>query len=119
MNEEKTDGKCLPCKDAQTQDWYAWINLMPPPPDDFHVVGEVYVPNPGVDPFLTPRVPQGTNPTILQLDLYLCQQPGIWPQVFVWKPVRYDKVGRNFGYERVEVFCGEERIADFPVETVH
>ena len=43
MEEQKTEGRCLPCEGIDTQDWYVWINLMPPPPDDFHVVGEVWV----------------------------------------------------------------------------
>jgi hypothetical protein len=117
-DEKHAEGSCLPCKDIKTRDWYAWLNLMPPPPDDFHVVGEVYVPNPGVDPFLTPKNPQGINPQILLLDLYLIQRPGIWPQVFVWKQARYDKIG-GARYTQVQVFCGDELIADIPVQEVH
>ncbi len=111
-------GGILPCEGLESRDWYAWLNKMPPPPDDFHVVGEVYVPNPGIVPILVPRVPQGINPAILLMDLVLTQLPGIWPQVFVWKTVRYDKVGRNFLYKQVQVFCGDEVIADIPVEVV-
>jgi hypothetical protein len=51
MKEEKFEGSCVPCEGIHSRDWYAWINLMPPPPDEFHVVGEVYVSNPGVEPF--------------------------------------------------------------------
>ena len=112
-------GGCLPCVGVETRDWYAWINLMPPAPDDFHVVGEVLVPNPGVDPVLSPRVPQGINPAILLLDLHLIRQPGIWPQVLVWKPVRYDKVVSGKQYTQVQVFCADQIIADLPVEVVH
>lgn len=118
MADERSEGQCLPCKGIETRDWYAWINLMPPPPDELHVVGEVYVPNPGVDPFLTPRTPQGINPKILLLDLYLIQRPGIWPQVFVWKQARYDKIVRGMQYTQVQVFCGDEVIADVTVEEV-
>ena len=119
MAEEKSaEGSCLPCRGIETRDWYAWLNLMPPPPDDFHVIGEVYVPNPGVDPFLTPRNPQGINPAILLLDLFLIQRPGIWPQVFVWKQARYDKTARSIRYTQVQVFCGDELIADIKVDIV-
>lgn len=119
MPDERAEGRCLPCKEIQTRDWYAWINLMPPPPDEFHVVGEVYVPNPGVDPFLTPKNPQGINPEILLLDLYLIQRPGIWPRVFVWKQARYDKIVRETRYKQVQIFCDDQLIADIPVHIVH
>ena len=26
----------------ETRNWYAWINTMPPKPDDFHIIGEVF-----------------------------------------------------------------------------
>lgn len=119
MKEERSEGSCVPCDSVESRDWYAWINLMPPPPDEFHIVGEVYVSNPGVEPFLAPKEPQGINPTILLLDLYLCQKPGSWPRVFVWKPVRYDKVAPGTMYKQVQVFCGDKIIADIPVEEIH
>jgi hypothetical protein len=42
MTAERMEGSFVPCKGIKTKDWYSWLNLMPPPPDDFHVVGEVY-----------------------------------------------------------------------------
>lgn len=114
------EGSCLPCKDAKTRDWYAWINRMPPPPDELHVVGEVLVPNPGVDPLLVPKEPQGINPQILLLELFLCQRPGNWPQVLVWKQARYDKVlRRGQSYKQVQIFCGDQSIALIDVEEAH
>ena len=118
MTEEKTEGRCVVCKEIRTKDWYAWNDLMPPPPDYFHLVGEIYVPNPGVEPLLTPKEPQGINPEILLMDLFLCQKPGIWIQVFVWKPVRYDKVIRDTIYKQVQVFCEDVVIAEIPAEVV-
>ena len=114
----KAEGSTIPCKGIETRDWYAWLNLMPPPPDDFHVIGEAYVPNPGVEALLVPRVPQGSNPAILLLDLYLVQLPGVWPQVFVWKTARYDKYNPGMKYTQVQVFCGDEVIADIKVNIV-
>lgn len=99
-----------------TRDWYAWNNLMPPKPDDFHVVGEIQVPNPGVEVFLIPKSPQGINPKILLLDLVLVQQAGLWPQLVMWKQVRYDKV--NTSYERAQVLYENNLIVDIPVDTV-
>lgn len=114
------EGGYSDCQGAETQDWYAWLDLMLPGPPALHVTGEVYVANPGIDPLLTPKVPQGVNPGILLLDLHLIQRPGIWPQVFVWKPARYDRVpAGKTRYERVNIFCGDAMIADIPVNEVH
>ena len=119
MAEEETQGTCLPCEGVETRDWYAWLNRMPPKPDDFHVTGEVLVSNPGVDPILTPRNPQGINPKILLLELHLIQRPGIWPRVLVWKEARYDKQPAHVAYEQVQIFCGDQVIADIEVQEVH
>lgn len=68
---------------------------------------------------VVPNEPQGFNSQILLLDLYLVQRPGMWPQVFVWKPARYDKTGTGLNYTQVQIVCGEEVVADMPVEEVH
>lgn len=96
-----------------TRNWYAWLNLMPPRPDDFHVVGEVEVGNPGVLAELHERVPQGPVPTTLQLDLHLMQRPGPWPQTVTWTQCRYDRVvlpGMG-AWKLVEIFHDGEAIA--------
>ena len=49
MKEQKADGCVVPCSNADSRDWHAWINLMPPGPNQLHVIGEVQVPNPGVE----------------------------------------------------------------------
>lgn len=105
----------------ETRDWYAWINLMLPKPDDFHVVGEVCVGNPGVEPYLSVKEPQGINPNILQLDLHLVQKPGMWPQVKTWVQARFDKVltPNSPMYDQVEIFFNNESIARVEVEEVH
>lgn len=106
-------------KHSEHSNWYAWIDLMPPPPNHFHVVGDVMVANPGVDVFLTPKVPQGINPTILLLDLILIQRPGFWPQVLTIKQARFDKVMKDNLYKSVVVFSGDEAIAEMPVDEIH
>jgi len=111
-------GGPISCQGAETRDWYAWNNKMPPKPDDFHIVGEVQVANPGIDVAIIPRVPQGINPKIFLVDLMLRQQPGIWAQVLTWKQVRYDKVMVNSDYESVNVFCGGEVVADVNVDNI-
>ncbi|MCW2309986.1 hypothetical protein [Rhodobium gokarnense] len=117
MSDEAKEAGCLPCKDAKTRELFAWNDLMPPLPDYFHITGEVYVANPGVDPLLVPAEPQGINPTILILNLFLCQRPGGWPRVWVWKPVRYDKKIET-GYTQVDIMCEGDRIATVDVQNV-
>lgn len=103
-----------------TRNWYAWIDKMPPPPDAFHVVGEVEVPNPGVEALLCVRSPQGINPAILLLDLHLVQKPGMWPQVLTWVQTRYDRVlpPGSLDYTNVEIFYQNQSIAQMPVDIV-
>ena len=96
-------GECALAGQVETRDWKAWNDLMPPKPDYLHVIGEVEVPNPGVEPLLRPSEPQGRNPLILMLDLYLCQMPGIWTQVLTWKPARFDNEISGSGYVQVHI----------------
>ena len=105
----------------ETKEWYAWVNLMPPKPDDFHVTGEILVGNPGIQTQLCVREPQGNNPNILLLDLHLFQRPGMWPQVMTWVQARYDRIltPGSLKYEQVEIFLDNESIAQISVDEVH
>lgn len=96
--------------------WFAWLNVMPLGPPTLHVIGDVQVPNPGVDVYLTERFPQGVNHRILLLDLYLIQSPGIWPQHVVLKQARFDKV--KVIYDTVQVFSETTMVAEVPVQMV-
>jgi hypothetical protein len=98
---------------TQCRDWHAWLNTMPPKPDVLYVVGDVLVNNPGVQPHLTMREPQGSNPTIIILDLTLVQKPGTWPEVKTCASARFDRVipPKGPNYSAVEIFSLEERIA--------
>lgn len=100
------------------ESWVAWIDKMPPPPDQLHVHGSVPVGNPGVDPFLFRRVPQGINPKILQLNLVLVQRPGIWPMVVVEKPVTYHETRRTLDYDTVEIYEENQLLVSIAVEIV-
>lgn len=86
--------------------WHAWLDTMPPAPEHLHVVGEVIVSNPGVRALLTMRYPQGINPAILILDLFLIQEPGIWSTVMCDAQPRFDRVmPSDFArYQSVEVY---------------
>lgn len=102
------------------QNWYAWINLMPPKPDDFHVVGDVYVGNPGIEGQLNVRALPSINPNVLLLDLHLVQRPGMWPQVMTWIQVRFDKVLplTSPKYKEVEIFYDNISIAQLTVDEI-
>src|SRR5262245_32368566 len=103
-----------------TRNWYAWINLMPPKPDDFHVKGEVLVPNPGVQAELTVREPQGINRELLLLDLHAIQRPGMWPQVMTWVQARYDLIMPPLSpqYSEVEIFLDGMSVAKTAVDKI-
>ncbi|WP_116812179.1 hypothetical protein [Steroidobacter cummioxidans] len=105
----------------QTRDWAAWIDRMPPPPDGFHVVGEVELGNPGMVAQLVYRQPQGINPTILLLDLEVEQRPGTWPDKIEWVKVRYDVTvtPQMPHYGSVTVFANSQLIAEMPVTETH
>src|SRR5437016_3933113 len=105
-------------KKIKTQNWHAWINKMPPSPDTLHVRGEVEVSNPGIEVVLFKRQPQGINPAIILLDLFLIQRPGIWPTITMLKPAVYEEVGRNLPYTTVDVFHHGEPVVSMPVEIV-
>ena len=117
MSDETAIATVLPSAAVQTRDWHAWNDFMPPAPDYLHVTGEVQVPNPGVDPILVVKEPQGINPSILLLDLYLRQSPGIWPQIVCWKPVSFQKLITD-KYTEVTIFSEGTQIASIPVKDV-
>lgn len=109
-------GQEVSCEGVATRDFYAWLNLMPIGPPTINVVGEVQVPNPGVDVFLTYKVPQGINPNILLLDLHLIQRPGNGTDT--WKTVHYQRPAGGVEYSNVEIFCGSQSLIQVPVEKV-
>jgi plastocyanin len=109
-------GGVLPPGGVQTTGWYAWNNRMPPGPPSFHIIGEITVPNPGVDVLLTERVPQGINPQIILLALHLVQRPGLWPQHVAVKQAHFEKY--RAAYSEADVFFGTSSIAHLKVVDV-
>jgi hypothetical protein len=105
---------------TKCRNWHAWLNTMPPKPDDFHVSGDVLVGNPGVTPVLTMREPQGINPTILLLDLHLVQQPGMWPQQMTCAAAKYSRVmpPGSKNYTAVDIYADGERVALIDIVSV-
>ncbi len=102
-------------KKNKSKDWYAWNDLMPPAPNEFHLVGRVLVGNPGIIGEIRYREPQGIVGTNLLLDLFLIQRPGIWPQVKTWISVRYDEGPSLQIYAQASVYSGDSLVAEVPV----
>lgn len=115
---EKPGRETVACP-YDTRDWYAWVNLMPPGPPSFHVVGSVLAPTPGYEARLRPAEPQGINPSQLILEVELVPLPGVWPDVLTWISARYDQKDYDAAYTEVAIRCGGAIYAVTPVEEVH
>ena len=102
-----------------TRNWYSWINLMPIVSYNLHVIGEVLVGTPGIQPQLTPVFSHDASTLALKLELV--QLPGAWPQVVTWADVRYTKPGEpnNQNYRQVVIEYNNEVVAKMPVERVY
>lgn len=105
MSDNEYQAVCTPGDNAESRDWFAWNNKMPPGPARLIVTGVVTVANPGVEPILVIANPQGINPAHLLLNLFLCQKPGIWPAVVVDKPVRFEQHS-DPNYTHVDIVGG-------------
>lgn len=105
---------------TECKDWQAWLNKMPPKPDELYVVGDVMVSNPGMQPMLAMRNLQGSSPTVLILDLFLIQQPGKWTQEEVCIQVRFDRIMPSGAadYTSVEIYSDREQITQVDVSIV-
>jgi len=83
------------------------------------VMGEVQVPNPGVEVSLSYAVPQGINPAILLLRIEFYQRPGIWPQVLTWKQVHFARISTGpANYTQADVVSGGLIAVHVPVQHV-
>lgn len=107
------------CHGATTRNWHAWVNLQPGSDRSLHVKGTVDVNSGGWQARLTKRSPQGFNPRILLLDLHVTPPSGPTILPMLSLDVRYDERNAGNTYDRVEVYCGNERIADMQVEQAH
>jgi hypothetical protein len=116
--EKYADACAIKGNPPKTKNWHGWIDKMPPPPDALHVRGEVEVSNPGVEVFLLKKQPQGINPAIILLDLFLFQRPGLWPALVVNKPAVYEEVGPSLSYQTAEILYQNQGIASVPIEII-
>jgi len=103
--------------ELKASDWAAWVNLMPPGPKSFFVVGSVTVSNLGQVPVLKPGNP-GINPKILILDLTVEQKPGQWPMPVIPREARYEIKDYKGNYSQVTIRSGSSSIT-IDVQEVH
>ena len=85
-------------------DWTAYINRQPGPgaKPTLYVHGTCEMPTAGYKLTLQPLVPQGTNPTILILQLFE-QKPDISAQVITNTPVSYSQSLEGLKHPILEV----------------
>jgi hypothetical protein len=74
--------------------------------------------NPGIYASLLKHEPQGINPQILLLDLFVIQKPGIWPQIVVNVQARYDQIVKDHTYNSVTILYDGQELAAVKVEIV-
>ena len=89
-----------------TRNWFAWNDIQPPPPDSFHLVGEVEVIGPLSDVLLVERSPQGINPRILLLDLVISEPTGSHSPRRLFKPVSFARINRT--YDSAQIFFEDD-----------
>jgi len=77
----------------------------------FQLIGEVKVPNLGVEILVAAADPQGFNPEILMLDLHLVQRSGAWPMQEVWKQAVYRRPIGAAGYTNADILCDGRSVA--------
>jgi hypothetical protein len=73
--------------------WSAVLDLMPPQPGRLTVRGSCTCPTGGYEVFLRKAVPQGTNPTILILEVITVAPSGIVNQLVTTHDLEYVETG--------------------------
>ena len=109
----------IACNNEETGDWNATQNLHPPlktPGGKLTVTGSMSYGDPGGNPTLQKRSPQGINPKILMLDV-------VPPTDLKGNKVvnlRYEEdLGTEDQHTSVEVYYKGDKIADMKIEKVH
>jgi hypothetical protein len=87
------------CKDNS---WTAVLDRMPPAPPRLTVEGYCTCPTGGYKASLTKAIPQGSNPTILILDLSTTPPSGIANQIVTDYKVAYQEE-RSPNYQEVQI----------------
>lgn len=111
-------GPAKSAKAPNTKNWSATLNKMPPGPTSLAVTGEVETTMGGTTVTLSKKVPQGTNPTILLLDLTV-KQPEVGTAVMGWAKPRFDEKPAAAEYKEVHVMYDSAVIEKIKVSEAH
>ncbi len=107
------------CNGARTHDWHAWNNRMPMSDQAVHVTGKAGVNSGGWKASLTKRSDQGTNASLLLLNLDVSPPRGPTIQPMLELKLDYTETNSAGKYQRARIFCVEKLVADIPVEDAH
>lgn len=105
--------------EIQTRKWSGAIDKMPMGAPRFHLRGEIYVGNEGMEATLSPAATSGIGPRILILELSLVQHPGYFPQVLRWVEVRYDEIPAAAEWAEVRIRYNGNIVGVVAVKTVY
>jgi hypothetical protein len=106
-----------PTMKPNTRNWKAWLDLEPPTLSTFHVVGEVEVPATNKEAVLTKADPQGTNPSILILDLAVRDTGEAGEQAMTWREAHYQETWVKLGqYKQVDIRWEQDVIESIEVD---
>jgi hypothetical protein len=105
--------------EIQTRKWSGAVDKMPIGAPRFHLLGEIYVGNEGIEVTLSPAAPAGISPPILILELSLVQHPGYFPQRLKWVEVRYDEIPAAAEWTEVRIRYNGQIVEVVPVKTVY
>jgi hypothetical protein len=100
-----------------TRNWKAWLDLEPPALSTFHVVGEVEVSATNKEPALTKADPQGTNHSILILDLTIRDVAETGDQTVSRHEAHYQETWVKLGqYKQVDIRWEQDVIESIEVD---
>jgi hypothetical protein len=94
------------------QDWAAWVNRQPPPPDSMHVSGTVLLPSPGYLARLERLGDVGADQQTMVLSLLIEPRPGAWPDEPTPHDVSYSIDDYDGDHTSVAVLYRGARLTD-------
>lgn len=101
----------------KTQNFSAWINVMPGSEHKLIVVGEVETTAGNLQPKLAMAVPQGINPSILLLNLTIEETGDVGTKDIAFRDVRFEMPASEGQYTSVSILHEGTVCLGFDVST--
>lgn len=115
MESKKFEAEVLTGETIRSSRWSAFISHLGAL-SMLEVSGDVVIGNPGIEVDLLKRPPSASvSPALLQLDLFLYQRPGLWPQLAYDKVLSYWSSDTNFTV--VEIYYNNKVVEHLVVST--